>query len=141
MNRVFLSGRIVKKPVVEVTPTGKKVVEFTIAVYRTKDVSDFIRLQAWEKTAETIELYTDKGSKINVEAHLYSRKYENKENKTIYVTDIIVDRLELMSAKDKPAEEEHQEQAQYLETETSSNNPDSVNLADLADITKDDLPF
>lgn len=153
MNRVFLSGRVVKKPEIELTSTGKGVVEFTLAVYRTKDVADFIRLQAWEKSAETIVTYTDKGSLINIEAHISTRKYENKEGKTVFVTEHIVDRVELLSKK--PEEQNSTKtysteapKAASTQQETTEpykpyfpENEDGFNTGPLIDIAADDLPF
>lgn len=144
MNTVIISGRITKKPELNTTPGGKHVTDFTVAVNRTKEVADFIRVQAWEKTADIAAQYTDKGSLVNVIGHISTRKYDNKEGKTVFVQEIIVDRIELLSKK--TTTEEHSEEApKAASTEPYKaqfqENEDDFNTGPLLDIASDDLPF
>ena len=62
INRVILIGRLTKAPELKSTPNGKSVVNFTLAVQRDKETSDFINCIAWSKTAEILAQYTSKGS-------------------------------------------------------------------------------
>lgn len=67
INRVILTGRLVRDPELRKTRTGKSVTTFAVAVDRTrrKDQeaadTDFISCQAWNKTAEYICNYAKKG--------------------------------------------------------------------------------
>jgi single-strand DNA-binding protein len=52
--------------------------------------SEWHNIVAWGKAGEIIAQYMKKGSQIFVEGRLQSRKYEDKEGQTRYVTEIVV---------------------------------------------------
>ena len=101
MNKVTLSGRLTKDPVVRYTPSGKAYARASIAVdRRTKEkTADFFNLVAWEKTAEIMEKYLKKGSKILVDGRLQFSQYEDKDGTKKSNVDVIVDSFEFMDAK------------------------------------------
>lgn len=92
INKVLLGGRVTKAIELRETESGKQVCSFTIAIDRrgTKDVSDFIDCVAWNKTAEFISTYFDKGSSIFVEGEINKRKYTNANGETRYITEVLV---------------------------------------------------
>ncbi len=108
MNKVELSGRLTKDPVVRSSQARQQeqgsmnIAHFTLAVNRrsgkTNDpnaqTADFLNCVAFGKLADTISNYTRKGSKLLIVGHLQSGKYENKNGQTIYTTDVIVDEME-----------------------------------------------
>ena len=104
-NKVILTGRLVKDPEVNHTESGKVITKFTLAVDRpptskgAQKETDFIPCVAWDKTAEVIGNYTQKGSLILVEGRLQIRSYENKEGKKVYVTEVIVGKMEFLGSK------------------------------------------
>lgn len=101
MNYVALIGRITKKPELEYTPnTQTAVTKFTIAVDReTKEGgADFIRVTAFGKRAETICRYMDKGRQIAIQGRIQTGSYQ-KDGKTIYTQDIIIDKDEFLGGK------------------------------------------
>ena len=59
INRVILIGRLTKKAELKSTPNGKSVCNFTLAVQRDKDNTDFINCTSWGKTAEVLAQYTE----------------------------------------------------------------------------------
>lgn len=110
MNTVNLIGRLTKDPE-EATIKSKDgdllKVSFTLAVDRNKDEADFIRCYAFGKTAETIADYTGKGVRVGVTGHIRTGSYEDKETKkTIFTTDVIVDRFDFADAPYDADEEE-----------------------------------
>lgn len=100
INRVILIGRLTKKPELKSTPNGKSVVNFTLAVQRDKDNTDFINCIAWSKTAEVLAQYTDKGSLVGVDGRLQVRSYDSNGT-TKYATEVICDGLTLCDSKPK----------------------------------------
>ena len=52
--------------------------------YGDKKKTDYINCVAFNKTAELLEQYTGKGSKIGVEGRISTGSYENKEGKKVY---------------------------------------------------------
>ena len=101
MNNVTLVGRLTKDPEVKTTTTGKDTCSFSIAVDRpTKEkTADFISCVAWEKNAELIGKYLSKGSRIGIIGAIQSRNWEGTDGKRIYVTEVLVNRIEFIDTK------------------------------------------
>lgn len=84
LNVVALMGRLVADPQLRQTTTGKNVASFRVAVDRgRKDANgqnqaDFFDIVAWDKSAEFVCRYFQKGSLIAVEGRLQSRNYQDK---------------------------------------------------------------
>lgn len=82
LNNAVLMGNLTKDPELRYTPAGKAVVNFTIAVNENRkenEHTNFIRCVAWEKSAEFVNQYFKKGSKIIVEGSIKQSTYEDKE--------------------------------------------------------------
>lgn len=105
INRVVLVGRLVRDPELRRTPSGVSVVNFTIAVDNrfakqdSPNKTDFIPCVVFNKTAEITAQYARKGTLVGVEGRISTRNYENNEGKKVYVTEVTVDNLQLLSSK------------------------------------------
>ncbi len=100
MNKVTLIGRLTKKAEVRYTESNTPVASFTLAVSRIKkEEADFINCVAWNKLAEIIEKYTDKGKQIAIEGRIQTRNYEDENGKKVYITEVVVENLELLGSK------------------------------------------
>lgn len=95
MNRVFLIGRTTKDIELRTTSGGKTYIQFTLAVNRIKEGTDFINCVAWNATAELMEKYVLKGEQVGVVGRIQTRNYE-KDGKTVYVTEVVVDEVEFL---------------------------------------------
>lgn len=91
-NNVQLAGRLTAKPELKKTPNGTSVCQFTIAVNRKIDnnTADFINCVAWQKTAEFITKYFDKGTAIFVDGSLQVRSWEDTKGQKRYATEVLV---------------------------------------------------
>lgn len=82
MNRCIFLGNLTRDPELRVTPTGKGVAEFAIAVNRRisadKEEVLFLDCVAWEKRADAIAKYFTKGKPILVEGTLRQERWEDK---------------------------------------------------------------
>ena len=126
MNKVLLIGRLVRTPELRETKSNKKVCEFTLATNRVngKD-ADFITCMVWDKQAENLCKYQEKGSLIGIEGTLRTDNYEvegKKRQKTyvmVNVIDFLGEKKEEKVDKNKPFEEFGQqfEVGQQLEIE------------------------
>ena len=125
MNNVSLIGNLTKDPVIKVAGDAK-VANFTLAVRRTADKADFINCVAWRKTADLIEAYVKKGQQIGVIGSVETRNYDGADGKKVYVTEVNVREVTLLSRKN-----------QEPVVETYEDNPYQVEPI----ITADDLPF
>ena len=105
MNKVILMGRLTKDPDVRYSSDGNAIAKYSLAVDRKGQNAgtDFISIVAFGKNGEFAEKYLHKGSKILVEGRITTGKYTNKDNQTVYTTDVAVDSQEF--AESKKAEE------------------------------------
>ena len=95
MNKAIMSGRLCADIELRRTPSDKNVCAFTLAVDRRgKDAgADFIDCVAWEKTAEFLAKYFQKGQQVNICGRLQTRSYEDKEGKKRKATEIVVEEV------------------------------------------------
>ncbi len=105
MNHVTLIGRLTKDPEVRYTQSGTAVGTFTLAVDRRvqKDKpkeADFIPCVVWSKTAEVVGNYCKKGKQVAVNGRIQVRSYDAKDGTKRYVTEVIVNDLELLGKGD-----------------------------------------
>lgn len=96
MNQIILIGRLTKDAESKTTNTGKKVANFTLAVSKGKDQAQFFNCIAWEKTAEIVLQYTNKGSQIAIMGELQNRSWDKPDGSKGYATDIVVREVELL---------------------------------------------
>ena len=79
MNKIILLGRLTKDIELKDTTGGKSYVSVGLAVDRpfskNKEV-DFFNLVAWDKTAEMISRYLEKGRRILIEGRLQTNNFE-----------------------------------------------------------------
>ncbi|ELA9727798.1 single-stranded DNA-binding protein, partial [Vibrio parahaemolyticus] len=58
-------------------------------------------ITAFKKTAETMGKHIKKGERVLIQGHIQTGSYQNKEGKTIYTTEVIVDRFEFIEPAKK----------------------------------------
>lgn len=102
MNKCHIIGRMTKDPEVRYTQGGTAVATFTLAVDRrvAKDKpkeADFIPCVVWGKMADgVVKNYCHKGKQVAVEGRVQVRSYDAKDGTKRYVTEVIVNDLELL---------------------------------------------
>ncbi len=106
MNKVVLVGRLTKDPELKYTQGGDAVATFTLAVnrnFKNKDGkydADFINIVVWRKQAENAANYLAKGRQAAVSGRIQTRTYKDKDDKTIYVTEVVADEVQFLDKKD-----------------------------------------
>ena len=123
MNKVILSGRIAKDLDLRYTTNNSAVLDFPFAVKRTKEEADFIQVVAYNKTAELISQYCKKGSSLNIVGKLKTRKYEDKDGKMVYVTEVYVDEVEFVSGNKNENQKQENQIAEDFKPVTDSELP------------------
>lgn len=106
-NRVQLIGNLGNEPEIIELESGKKLAKFAIATNETyrnakgEKVTDtqWHNVIAWNKTAEIIEKYVQKGNEIIVEGKLTSRSYETKEGEKRYITEVVCNEILMLGGK------------------------------------------
>lgn len=94
MNVVSLIGRMTADPELKQTANGKSVIRFTLAVKRSYgDKTDFIRCEAWNKTAETMAKFLKKGDPVAITGSWQVDSIAGADGKTTYYNTCSVDRF------------------------------------------------
>lgn len=134
MNKTLLIGRTTKDPDIRYTQSEQPmtIARFNLAVDRRfkkdgEQSADFISCVAFGKTAEFIEKYVFKGTKIAVEGRIQTGSYTNNDGNKVYTTDVVVEQVEFAGAKTDS------------KSAVKESNDDFMNVADGLD--DEGLPF
>lgn len=146
LNVVAIMGRLARDPEMRQTTTGKSVASFTIACDRGRrdangqSVCDWLNIVAWDKTAEFVCKYFQKGSMIAVDGRLQSRSYQDKNGQNRIAVEIVANNVNFCGSKESasPAPQ-NAAQRPAAPSQRTQGEPD----ADYATIDDDegDLPF
>jgi len=107
INNVVLVGRITKDLELRYTTSNKETTSFTVAINRAfkgqdgQTQADFISCVAFGKTAVNLCRYCGKGSLIGVEGRIQTRNFQGKDGNTVYVTEVIADRVQFLESKNQ----------------------------------------
>lgn len=104
MNKICITGRIVRDPELRTTNSGTEVCSFTVAVDRRiksgeEKITDFIDCTAWGKTGVFVSTYFHKGDGINLDGRLESRKWADKEGNNRVSWGVTCDNVEFPHGK------------------------------------------
>jgi single-strand DNA-binding protein len=104
MNKVILMGRLTRDPEVSSSASGTTFARFSIAVDRRfkregEPEADFFNCTAFGKTAEFVERYLKKGTKVVTTGRLQNNNYTNKEGQKVYDVRIMVEEIEFAESK------------------------------------------
>jgi single-strand DNA-binding protein len=105
VNKVILVGNLGRDAELRYTPGGAPVATLNMAtteVWNDKggqrqEKTEWHRVVLWGKTAESLSEYLTKGKQIYVEGRLQTRKWEDKDGKERYTTEVRGDRVVLLS--------------------------------------------
>ncbi|MEE4000172.1 single-stranded DNA-binding protein [Tenacibaculum sp. FZY0031] len=106
-NRVQLIGNLGDMPEIIILESGKKLAKFAIATNETyknaqgEKVTDtqWHNVVVWNKTAEIVEKYLEKGKEVMIEGRLTSRSFDDKEGNKRYITEVICNELLMLGNK------------------------------------------
>lgn len=144
MNKIIISGNLCKDIELRYTNSNIAVLQNTVAVrndFKNADGeydSEFINIVVWRQTAEFLNNYAAKGSKVLVEGRLTTRNYDKPDGTKGYITEVVAEKVELLDSK-KPANNE-QKPAENQQKETEQSDPFKEFGSEIV-LTDDDLPF
>lgn len=144
-NVVVLIGRLTKEIELKATQSNHKYARFVLAVNRTfkkegEQNADFVSCVAWNKQAELLYQYTNKGSQIGIQGRIQTGSYEH-EGKRVYTTDIVVENVYFLESKNQKEQttDVYADISKYSESKHQSSDYDTSD--GLLDIDNADLPF
>lgn len=102
INKVILMGRLTRDPELRHTGAGTPVCSFSIAVdngFGERRQTDFINIVAWNKTAEFVSNYFEKGKMIIVIGRIATRTWEGQDGKKNYATEVVASEVSFGETK------------------------------------------
>lgn len=108
VNKVILIGNLGKDPELRYTPNGTAVASFSIATNERwkdkegnfQDHTEWHRIVAWRKLAETVGEYLKKGSQVYIEGKLRTRTWEDQNGTKRTTTEIVADSMQMLGRRE-----------------------------------------
>lgn len=133
-NKCFFLGRFVADPQERITPKGRAVATFALAIERRIDkdnvVTTYPEFKAWDNMASTICKYCSKGRSVFIESHVEQQVWQDKQTgKTRSKVWFIVDNFQFNDSKPRQSrtpqqpDEEPQQQQTYTPDEAENDIP------------------
>jgi single-strand DNA-binding protein len=108
INKVILVGNLGQDPETRYMPSGKAVSNIRIATsegWKDKQTGDMQERTEWhsvvlfDKLGEIAAEYLRKGSQVYIEGSLRTRKWQDKEGKDRYTTEIVARDMQMLGAR------------------------------------------
>lgn len=142
INHVMVVGNLGRDPEIRVSQSGTSIGSLSVATVESRkgqngweDHTEWHRVTVFGKGAEFLRDYAKKGTKISVMGRLQTRKWQDKEGKDQYTTEIVANEVQIM---DRPNNGDRQErQASDNQTYQKTSHPQDEKGAEF----DDDIPF
>ncbi len=107
LNKVMLIGNLGKDPEVRYTGSGTAVASFSLATserFKNKngeweERTEWHNITLWGRLAEIAGEYLAKGRTVFIEGRLQTRKWQDRDGRDRYTTEIVGDKMQMLSAK------------------------------------------
>ena len=102
INRWIIVGRLGQAPEMRYTASGKAVTNLSVATdigFGDNKRTEWVRVTAWDKSAEACAQYLGKGSLVYVEGRAETRKWDDKDGVTRYSTELQAERVQFLDSK------------------------------------------
>ena len=107
VNKVILVGNLGKDPEVRHLEGGVSVAHFTLATneyYKDKqgnsvERTEWHNISAWRGLADMADKFLKKGQQVYLEGKLRTRQYQDKDQQTRYITEIIADEISMLGGR------------------------------------------
>ena len=106
LNKVMIIGNLGRDP--EVRQAGSApVANFSVAVtekYKPRgeeaqERTEWVNVVAWHKLADVAKDYLHKGSSVYVEGKLQTRKWQDRDGKDRYTTEVVADTFQMLGGR------------------------------------------
>ncbi len=146
MNKVQILGTMTRDCEIRYTQSGTAIGSFSVAHNEKKkgqdgqyqDVVHFFNVTAWGKTAENINQYFKKGSRILIDGRLDYQSWEKDGQKKSKVG-IVVEKFDFIDRKSDSQSGENYSQPSPAQN-THASQPAPSNIPEI-DIDSDEIPF
>ncbi len=108
VNKVILVGNLGKDPETRYMPNGKAVTNFSIATSESwkdkqtgeqREQTEWHNIVMYDRLAEIAAEYLKKGSQVYLEGKLRTRKWQDKEGRDRYTTEINANEMQMLGSR------------------------------------------
>ncbi|MHB8729852.1 MAG: single-stranded DNA-binding protein [Sulfuricaulis sp.] len=108
VNKVILVGNLGRDPEVRYSPNGQAVANATLATSESwkdktsgekQEKTEWHRVVFFGRLAEIAGEYLKKGAQIYIEGRLQTRKWQDKEGKDRYTTEIVANEMQMLGSR------------------------------------------
>jgi single-strand DNA-binding protein len=111
LNKVMLIGNLGKDPEVRYTTSGTAVASFSLATserFKNKsgdweDRTEWHNITLWGRLAEIAGEYLAKGKTVYIEGRLQTRKWQDRDGRDRYTTEIVGDKMQMLGGRGEGA--------------------------------------
>ena len=108
VNKAIIVGNLGKDPEVRFTQSGQAMARFSVATTDTwmdrengrQERTEWHNIVVWGKQAETCGQYLSKGRQVYIEGRIQTRKFEDREGKERYFTEINAQQVTFLGSRD-----------------------------------------
>ena len=129
VNKVVIIGNLGNDPETRYLPSGGAVTNITVATSESwkdkttgqqQERTEWHRVSFFNKLAEIAGEYLRKGSKVYIEGQLRTRKWQDKDGKDCYTTEIISNEMQMLDSKPQDGQARPQGQQQHQQQQQQS---------------------
>ncbi|MGH8705017.1 MAG: single-stranded DNA-binding protein [Burkholderiales bacterium] len=150
VNKVIVVGNLGADPETRYLPSGEAVTNIRVATTdrwkdkasgEMKEATEWHRIAFFARLAEIAGEYLKKGSQVYVEGRLRTRKWQDKEGKDRYSTEIVADTMQMLGPRAGAGEARGERQAEPKGEAAAKAAAGGKKPAGKFDDMEDDIPF
>lgn len=136
-NNFFFIGRLTRNPELRYTSSNKAVAQVDLAVQNGKDDVTFVPITLFEKMAENVCKYCEKGDLIGFQGSVKNHNWEDNKGNKHYDYTFLANRMSFLQTKTN----NQQEPKQAENVKKSTDEQIYADFGDSIEISDDDIAF
>ncbi|MCI0749290.1 MAG: single-stranded DNA-binding protein [Nevskiales bacterium] len=150
INKVILIGNLGKDPETRSLPSGEAVTNITLAtsdVWKDKQTGEQKEKTEWHnivffrRLAEIAAQYLKKGQSVYIEGALRTRKWQDKEGRDRYTTEIVANEMQMLGGKPSGGTANYDRGGEGVARKQESGTAEPTPAAADKEFEDDDIPF
>jgi|SRR5579863_8076915 len=147
VNKVILIGNLGKDPEIRYAPNGGAVANVTVATSESwkdkatgekQERTEWHRVVFFGRLAEIVGEYLKKGAQVYLEGRLQTRKWQDKEGKERYTTEVVASEMQMLGSRQAgDASASFSQEAGFSDEKPSARESRTSSAEDF----DDDIPF
>ena len=136
-NNFFFIGRLTRDPELRYTSSNKAVTQIDLAIQNGKDDTTFVPITLFEKMAENVCKYCEKGDLIGFQGSVKNHNWKDNKGNKHYDYTFVANRMSFLQTKTN----NQQEPKQAENVKKSTDEQIYADFGDSIEISDDDIAF